>query len=101
MTTVFLSRYTVEKRKIRHPDIPIEMYMQVVNFLGNAEIVLKRGRVKLVFFFYHNNLYEGVIKSTEDGSELYLVSIYRTDPSKINSEKNRKGTEIVLCKGLK
>lgn len=53
-------------------------------------LVRHKGGKKLLFFVINGKLYEVVIKTTKDGDELYLASMYRADESKIISE-TRKG----------
>lgn len=88
---VILSGETAFKQKKNHPDVIPEDYLEVMRNLSNYQILIRhKGGKKLLFFVVNSKLYEVIIKATKTGDELYLVSMYRTDEGKINSEA-RKG----------
>ena len=93
-TTIIMSGETAQKQKFKHPDLTAYHYTQLASNINDADvIVLKRDGNKLVFFFIDEKLYEAIIKVTKDKKEIYLVSFYRAEKTKIDREA-RSGTVL-------
>lgn len=91
---VFMSGETAAKQRLKHNDLTAYHYEQLSNNINDADVVvLKSDGHKLVFFFIDEKLYEAIIKLTKDKKELYIVSFYRAEKTKIDRE-SRHGTVI-------
>ncbi|HQR96711.1 MAG TPA: hypothetical protein PLF09_08965 [Thiotrichales bacterium] len=78
------------KQREKHPDLSIDVYQMISDNISQPDaLVRKDNGHKLVFFFISEKWYEAIIKTTRDKSEVYLVSIYRSDEKKLWQEASR------------
>jgi len=95
---VFLSRYTLFKGKIKHPDITYEDYCTVQRLLEEGEAI-KEGREQYKnHIVFYSSRYEknesgkylaAAIKTTRAGDELFLSTIYHTTDRELNRQRVR------------
>ncbi|MDU7523450.1 MAG: phage minor head protein [Roseomonas mucosa] len=80
---VLLSRDTVVKQLAHHPDLTVDEYASVASILAHPEMVLqepaKRRHASLVRVI--GAMHHVVVKATQDGREVYLVSFFRIRPA--------------------
>jgi len=76
---VRLSEDTLIKQNSRHPEITAEEYGKLPDILAAPHIVAQDGDRRVVFFRRNGRDYRAALKTTQDGSETYLVSFHRTE----------------------
>ncbi|MEO5332146.1 MAG: phage minor head protein [Magnetococcus sp. YQC-5] len=87
---VKLSAETLEKQFKSHPELTIGEYQKLPRLTQGDTI--QQGDHHLVFFKVEDRLYKGVVKSTRDNQELYMVTFYRTDEGEMRRDaKQSKG----------
>jgi hypothetical protein len=85
--TILMSGETATKQRFKHADLSEYHYLQLSNSINDADVVvLKNDGHKLVFFYIGEKLFEAIIKVTKNKKELYLVSFYRAEMTKIDRE---------------
>lgn len=85
---VMLSRETLIKQRRNHPELTDDEFRLIPDLI-NQGTVIDQGRQRLAFFRSGNRLYKAVVKSTLDGTELYLLSLFRTTVRELNRDKRR------------
>lgn len=86
-SVVLFSGENAVKQRDKHPDLSIDVYQMIAENISQPDaLVRKDNGHKLVFFFIAEKWYEAIIKTTRDKSEVYLVSIYRSDERKLWKE---------------
>lgn len=73
---VLLSRATLEKNAMRHPELPGELYKSVQSTLDDAQLVVQDGAQTLVFLWQGEQIVHLALKSTRDGSEMYVTTLH-------------------------
>ena len=93
---VLLSRETMVKQLAHHPDLTVDEYLSIAGILARPELVLQEpakprhaSLVRLVGAMHHV-----VVKATQDGRDVYLVSFYRIRPADLARLLRR--SEILL-----
>ena len=89
---VLLSRDTIVKEKVRHPDIDFEQYC-VLPDVVRFGLVVQEYSQQLVFCYEHHSgrRYRAMVKATLAGHELYVTSFHRM--------RDRQ-TKAILKRGL-
>ena len=73
---LLLSLTNLVKNIAKHPNIAKEIYLLSIDFINNSDnLFIDKNNLKL-FKTYNNNLYEIVIKSTQNRVENYMLSIH-------------------------
>ncbi|MFW2439115.1 MAG: phage minor head protein [Arenicellales bacterium] len=85
---VVLSEESLIKQKERHPDLEFEEYLNLPDVFEVGLIVKDEEQVA-VFFHEKSYLYKAVVKSTKDGSELYLTSFHRATAKNLRGVRKR------------
>ena len=86
---VILSDQTLAKQRRHHPELTDTEYRLLPDVV-NRGLVVAQGDQRLVFFHREGRIYKAVVKATQDGKELYLVTFHRTDDEReLEREKSR------------
>jgi len=87
--TVWLSADSLFKNVDHHGELKTDDYLHIQKVVEDATLVLKnpKERLKAHFLEVGDTLYEAVVKATNDGKKLYLVSFRKTHVGEINSHK--------------
>ena len=75
--TVRLSGETAAKQTVNHPDLKPEDYARVQRILDGGETFRGFDRQVVGFFEDDDRLWRVVVKSTQDGSETFLVTYHK------------------------
>ena len=86
---VLLSKDTLEKNTLRHPELPGELYRSVQGVLDDAQLVIQDGDQTLVFLWQGEQIVHLALKATRDGSELYLTTLHYTFERDVARVKRR------------
>ena len=85
---LFLSLSNLVKNISKHPEITKEIYLLAIDFINSSEsLFIDKNNLK-IFKTYENNLYEIIIKATQNKFENYMLSIHY---SYARRNKNKKG----------
>lgn len=86
-SVVLFSGETAAKQKMKHPDLTSDVYQMISERISHPDVLIRKDNGhKLVFFFIGDKWYEAIVKVTRDKSEVYLVSVYRSDEKKLWKE---------------
>lgn len=85
---VYLSDTTLLKNRQAHPEILDDDY-RLLPAIVNEGTVVQIGDQKLSFFRRDGKLYKAVLKTTADGNESYVVSVFRTDDGEMRRDLKR------------
>ncbi|MBF0444826.1 MAG: head morphogenesis protein, partial [Magnetococcales bacterium] len=75
---VALSRDTLEKQLVRHPELTDKDYIMLPEVIEKGRLVQHKGRNALLLYS-NNQSYVVVVKSAETANEVYLSSFYRVN----------------------
>lgn len=75
-TIIKFSADSLIKNIIEHPELSIEEYEKISEYLNNAEYILKKNNKNLIYFKINNKIYQFVIKQTKNGKELYITTFH-------------------------
>lgn len=91
--TVYLSDETLAKNLANHPELGLQEYQKLPDFIADANLIIEKEGQFLVFIRQEDNYYFTVVKTTQDREELYMTSFRHTNLKNIEDEK-RKGRII-------
>ena len=90
-TKIKFSVDSLIKNIIEHPDLKYEDYNRICFILKNADDVILGTYNHLRFFKVVNEkLYEVIVKCTNDNKENFLLSLHRSDLSKLRNLKLKR-----------
>lgn len=75
---VLLSSETLSQNKARYPEITLDDYAKLQDIIDNPDLITKEQDKYLIFLKLGDYFYHAVIKRTENGKELYLMSLMLT-----------------------
>lgn len=80
------------KTLARHPEqASLDLFKNISNVVKNAVlIVAEKKDLHVSYFKSGENMYQATIKSTQDKSELYVVTIFKTNADEIKRAKRNK-----------
>ncbi|MFC3874856.1 hypothetical protein [Neisseria musculi] len=78
---VFLSDETLIKQFAHHAGQPVFMkhYLNLQHLIDNAQVVARSNESSVMFFQEDERVMKAVLKTTRDGSEVYLTSLHVSD----------------------
>lgn len=85
---VYLSDETLLKQRSTHPEITDDVYRMLPAII-NEGTVIQIDDQKLAFFKRDGKFYKAVLKSTVDGTENYVVSVFSTDDGELRRDLKR------------
>jgi len=93
-SAVYLSGHTIISHREKHRDIDSDIYFSVGTMLENGRIFIeKTNRVIVVYF--RNQPYRISVKQTQDKKKIYLLSIFKTNETRLDSQIFSKYREVV------
>ena len=95
-TAVWLSRETVVKQESKHSEPSKRLYLRAPHIIANGFVRVQPPHH--LIFIYHEKMeklrsFQAVVKATQAGHELYLVSIHRVDRTGVRAT-HRKTTTL-------
>lgn len=89
---VWLSEHTIIKTLARHPEqVGAELFNNISGVIKNAMLIVEEKKdFHISFFKAGETIYQATIKSTQDKSELYVVTIFKTNKDEIKRAKKNK-----------
>lgn len=87
-----ISPYTIKKQKNHHPELTIEDYMKAQEIIESSE-KYQQTKKAIAFIENKNSGTVEIIKSTADGKEIFMISLY-----KLSSKDKKKDMEIKRLK---
>ena len=92
-TVVLMSKESLETHKISHPDITIEHYKQLPEIIEKGEVYPTQTR-RYVLLKVEGKTYRAALKVTQDGSEVYILSLIYQPDEKAEKEIRKKFKRI-------
>lgn len=92
-TSVLMSKESLETHKISHPDIGIDDYRKLPDIIETGEFYPTQKR-RYVLLKVQEKTYRAALKVTQDGSEMYILSLICQSDEKANREIRNKFTRI-------
>jgi hypothetical protein len=89
-TIVGISRETVDKQLLNHPEILAEDYSELADVLVSGKVVTQ-AETHLAFVGRSDLPWIAIIKRTRDGNELFLQSFYRAGSDRYVERLLRRG----------
>lgn len=86
---VYLSDETLAKNKKNHPEIPIQIYMQLPDIITRAQLIVQDKDNTFVFLRIGEKVYYGSIKTTLSGKANFLTSLRLARESDIEKIKKK------------
>lgn len=82
---VWLSDSTLIKQINHHGRQPVQMkhYQNLQEMLDNAQVIIPSEKNSVIFFKEDNRMMKAVLKTTQDGSEVYLTSLHISDKASV------------------
>ena len=87
-SVVHLSSETLTTHKASHPEIGLDDYRQLPDMVRHG-LVIAQSDKRLVFFRQGKDLYKTVIKTTGNGEELFILTLFRVQEREIARELKR------------
>ena len=76
-----------------HPDLSIEDYKKLPDIIARGEIY-QQGELKLIYLWDDGTLYRAAVKTTADGRENYLVSLFKMSDKNADRDVREKFEKI-------
>lgn len=77
------------KNMIEHPELTLREYLNIENYIAEADYILKKGSKHLIYFRISRYIYQFVIKSTKTGSEMFITTFHRASIKQLIKDKKR------------
>lgn len=90
---VLMSKESLEVHKISHPDITIEHYKQLPEIIEKGEVYPTQTR-RYVLLKVEDKTYRAALKVTQDGSEVYILSLIYQPDEKAEKEIRKKFNRV-------
>jgi SPP1 gp7 family putative phage head morphogenesis protein len=90
---VLMSKESLETHKISHPDITIEHYKQLPEIIEKGEVYPTQTR-RYVLLKVEDKTYRAALKVTQDGSEVYILSLIYQPDEKAEKEIRKKFNRV-------
>ncbi|MGB4498897.1 MAG: phage minor head protein [Methylococcaceae bacterium] len=90
---VLMSKESLETHKISHPDITIEHYKQLPEIIEKGEVYPTQKR-RYVLLKVEDKTYRAALKVTQDGSEVYILSLIYQPDEKAEKEIRKKFNRV-------
>lgn len=75
-TIIKFSADSLIKNIVEHPELSVEEYEKISEYLYSAEYILKKNNKNLIYFKVDNKIYQFVIKRTQNGKELFITTFH-------------------------
>ena len=83
LTTVWLSRISMDAHKAKHPEIGVDAYRKIPEILASGQVWRVPGEPeRLVFLKVGDVVYRAAVKRTSDGRKNYLLTLFRSTKAK-------------------
>lgn len=77
------------KNIIEHPELTLREYLNIENYITEADYILKKGTKHLIYFRISKYIYQFVIKSTKTGREMFITTFHRASIKQLIKDKKR------------
>lgn len=88
-----LSAETMEKQRARHPDLTPDDYLLLPLLLASPDMIVAQARRRVVLLRAGAKVLRAAVKSTRDGSGLYVVSLHYMDAPAVR--RFLRGAQVV------
>ena len=96
---VYLSGETMAKNLENHPDLTLKEYQSLPDIISqDAEVVLQQGDRRLIFVKKKGRFYNAVLKTANDGNELFLLSFRRVHYIRRDVERLMRQDDVKVIK---
>lgn len=92
-TVVLMSKESLEQHKLKHPEVTIDDYRKLPEIIENGEMYETQIR-RYVLLKMNEKTYRAAMKVTQDGSEVYLLSLVAQSDEKAEKEIRRKFEKV-------
>lgn len=76
-TVVLMSKESLETHKLKHQDVTIDDYRLIPEIIENGELYQQQNK-RYALLHKDGRLYRAAIKTTQDGKEVYFLSLFFT-----------------------
>lgn len=91
--TVLLSDETMQKQRVKHPELTLEDYQALPELLSGPDAIIAWESQRVLLLKRGKITKAAIVKQTLDGSENYLVSFHTVRPASVRTMR-RRGTVI-------
>ncbi len=74
------------KNIIEHPELSINEYKNIPDYLNSAEYILKKNNKNLIYFKINSQIYQIVIKCTQNADELFVTTFHIASINQLNKD---------------
>lgn len=92
-TVVLMSKESLEQHKLKHPEVTIDDYRKLPEIIEDGEMYETQVR-RYVLLKMDNKTYRAAMKVTQDGREVYLLSLVAQSDAKAEKEIRRKFEKV-------
>lgn len=74
------------KNILEHPEFDIKDYKNISEYINSADYILKKNNKNLIYFKINNQIYQIVVKCTQDYNELFITTFHIASRKQLNKD---------------
>ena len=74
------------KNILEHPEFDTKDYKNISEYINSADYILKKNNKNLIYFKINNQIYQIVVKCTQDYNELFITTFHIASRKQLNKD---------------